>query len=133
MLKASRRNFFAHKGRLSLSLIAVLLSVAFVTGTLMFTSTITKTFDRLFATTASDVAVTPKSDKDALPGAQEQTVPASVLDTVRSLPAAGLEEGPEGVHRRGSAAERGRPRGEDLDHAEVGDGRIRGQTAQESG
>ncbi|OLE29183.1 MAG: hypothetical protein AUG49_00310 [Catenulispora sp. 13_1_20CM_3_70_7] len=86
MLKASRRNFFAHKGRLSLSLIAVVLSVAFVTGTLMFTSTITKTFDRLFATTASDVAVTPKTDKDELHSAQEQTVPASVLDTVRALP-----------------------------------------------
>ncbi|NUP49086.1 MAG: FtsX-like permease family protein [Catenulispora sp.] len=86
MFKASRRNFFAHKGRLALSLIAVVLSVAFVTGTLMFTSTITKTFDRLFATTASDVAVTPKSDKDALPGSPEQTVPASVLDTVKALP-----------------------------------------------
>ncbi|NUR63734.1 MAG: ABC transporter permease, partial [Catenulispora sp.] len=86
MLKASRRNFFAHKGRLALSLIAVVLSVAFVTGTLMFTSTITKTFDRLFATTASDVAVTPKSDKDALPGSPEQTVPAAVLDTVKTLP-----------------------------------------------
>ncbi|MFL6110955.1 MAG: ABC transporter permease [Catenulispora sp.] len=86
MLKASRRSFFAHKGRLSLSLIAVVLSVAFVTGTLMFTSTITKTFDRLFATTASDVAVTPATDKDAASGAPQQTVPASVLDTVRALP-----------------------------------------------
>ncbi|GAA2051479.1 FtsX-like permease family protein [Catenulispora yoronensis] len=86
MLKASRRNFFAHKGRLALSLIAVVLSVAFVTGTLMFTSTITKTFDRLFATTASDVAVTPKTDKDALPGSPEQTVPAAVLDAVKTLP-----------------------------------------------
>src|SRR2546423_12960632 len=52
----------------------------------MFPSTITKTFDRLFATTASDVAVTPKTDKDELHSAQEQTVPASVLDTVRALP-----------------------------------------------
>jgi putative ABC transport system permease protein len=86
MWKASRRNFFAHKGRLSLSLIAVVLSVAFVTGTLMFTSTITTTFDRLFATTASDVAVSAKADKNALPGAPEQTVSTSVLDTVKALP-----------------------------------------------
>jgi putative ABC transport system permease protein len=86
MWKASRRNFFAHKGRLSLSLIAVVLSVAFVTGTLMFTSTITTTFDRLFASTASDVSVSAKADKDALPGAPEQTVDASVLDSVRTLP-----------------------------------------------
>ena len=86
MWKASRRNFFAHKGRLWLSLVAVVLSVAFVTGTLMFTSTITTTFDRLFATTASDVAVSPKADKDAAPGAAQQTVSQSVLDTVKTLP-----------------------------------------------
>ena len=86
MWKASRRNFFAHKGRLWLSLVAVVLSVAFVTGTLMFTSTITTTFDRLFATTASDVAVSAKTDKDAAPGAPEQTVSASALDTVKALP-----------------------------------------------
>jgi len=86
MWKASRRNFFAHKGRLWLSLVAVVLSVAFVTGTLMFTSTITTTFDRLFATTASDVSVAAKTDKDALPGAPEQTVSQSVLDTVKTLP-----------------------------------------------
>ncbi|MEY9925691.1 putative ABC transport system permease protein [Catenulispora sp. GP43] len=86
MWKASRRNFFAHKGRLWLSLVAVVLSVAFVTGTLMFTSTITTTFDRLFATTASDVAVSAKADKDALPGAPEQTVSQSVLDSVKTLP-----------------------------------------------
>ncbi|MBS2545833.1 FtsX-like permease family protein [Catenulispora sp. NL8] len=86
MWKASRRNFFAHKGRLSLSLIAVVLSVAFVTGTLMFTSTITTTFNRLFATTASDVAVSAKADKDAPPGAPEQTVPASLLGTIKAMP-----------------------------------------------
>ncbi|WP_194893312.1 ABC transporter permease [Catenulispora pinisilvae] len=86
MWKASRRNFFAHKGRLSLSLIAVVLSVAFVTGTLMFTSTITTTFNRLFATTASDVAVSPQVDKDAPPGAPEQTVPASLLGTIKAMP-----------------------------------------------
>jgi putative ABC transport system permease protein len=86
MWKASRRNFLAHKGRLALSLIAVVLSVAFVTGTLMFTSTITTTFDRLFATTASDVAITPTVDKDARHGAPEQTLPGTVLDTVKALP-----------------------------------------------
>lgn len=86
VLKASWRSFFAHKGRLWLSLIAVVLSVAFVTGTLMFTDTITRTFDRLFASTASDVAVTPHPDKDAAVGAPEQTVPGSVLSAVSAIP-----------------------------------------------
>lgn len=86
MLKASWRSFFAHKGRLWLSLIAVVLSVAFVTGTLMFTDTITRTFDRLFASTSFDVAVTPHPDKDAAVGAPEQTIPASVLSTVSTIP-----------------------------------------------
>ena len=62
VLKTSMRNFFAHKGRMALSAIAVLLSVAFVCGTLVFTDTMNTTFDKLFAATASDVTV---SHKDA--------------------------------------------------------------------
>ncbi|WP_042393239.1 ABC transporter permease [Streptacidiphilus carbonis] len=62
MLKATLRGFLAHKGRLLLSLLAVLLSVAFVAGTLMFTDTISGTFDRLFRNTAPDVSVTPHTE-----------------------------------------------------------------------
>ena len=61
MLKATLRGFLAHRGRLFLSLLAVVLSVAFVTGTLIFTDTIGSTFDRLFANTSADVSVTPQS------------------------------------------------------------------------
>ena len=43
--KTSMRNFFAHKGRMALSAVAVLLSVAFVCGTLVFTDTMNTTFD----------------------------------------------------------------------------------------
>ncbi|MGW3492514.1 ABC transporter permease [Streptomyces sp. NPDC001020] len=60
VLKTSMRNFFAHKGRMALSAIAVLLSVAFVCGTLVFTDTMNTTFDKLFQATASDVTVSPK-------------------------------------------------------------------------
>lgn len=62
MLKATLRGFLAHKGRLVLSLLAVLLSVAFVAGTLMFTDTISGTFDRLFRSTAPDVSVSPHTE-----------------------------------------------------------------------
>ncbi len=48
VLKTSMRNFFAHKGRMALSAVAVLLSVAFVCGTLVFTDAVNTTFDKLF-------------------------------------------------------------------------------------
>ncbi|MFJ9433315.1 ABC transporter permease [Streptomyces sp. NPDC101490] len=84
VLKTSLRNFFAHKGRMALSAVAVLLSVAFVCGTLVFTDTMNTTFDKLFAVTASDVTVGPK-DSDA--GGTPQTgrpeaLPASLVERV---------------------------------------------------
>ena len=45
VLKTSLRNFLAHKGRMALSAVAVLLSVAFVCGTLVFTDTMGTTFE----------------------------------------------------------------------------------------
>ncbi|MET8177534.1 ABC transporter permease [Streptomyces sp. NPDC005336] len=64
MLRATLRGFLAHKGRLLLSALAVVLSVAFVAGSLVFSDTVTRTFDRLFASTAADVTVSPKTGFD---------------------------------------------------------------------
>ena len=87
------RNFFAHKGRMILSAVAVMLSVAFVCGTLVFSDTMSATFDRLFRTTASDVSVAAKEDRNAAQRtARLETVPASLLDTVRDV------EGVESAH-----------------------------------
>ncbi|SCF87851.1 ABC transporter permease [Streptomyces sp. Ncost-T10-10d] len=83
--KTSRRNFFAHKGRMALSAVAVLLSVAFVCGTLVFTDTMNTTFDKLFAATSADVTVSPRSteDNDRLPGnGKPVTLPASAVQQV---------------------------------------------------
>ncbi len=62
MLNATLRSFLAHKGRLLLSALAVVLSVAFVVQQPDFSDTVTRTFDRLFASTAADVTVSPKND-----------------------------------------------------------------------
>ncbi|MCX4534636.1 ABC transporter permease [Streptomyces sp. NBC_00841] len=82
--KTSRRNFFAHKGRMALSAVAVLLSVAFVCGTLVFTDTMNTTFDKLFAATSADVTVSPRTARgaDELPANGEPV----------SLPAAAVEQ-----------------------------------------
>ncbi|MEU5824413.1 FtsX-like permease family protein [Streptomyces sp. NPDC047803] len=82
--KTSMRNFFAHKGRMALSAVAVLLSVAFVCGTLVFTDTMNTTFDKLFAATSADVTVSPKNAKvDDIPqNGKPESLPASVLTRV---------------------------------------------------
>ncbi len=90
------RNFFAHKGRMALSAVAVLLSVAFVSGTLVFTDTMNTTFDKLFAATSSDVTVSPKAAKGADETSQTgkpESLPASVVETVRTADGVKSAEG----------------------------------------
>ncbi|MDQ1031102.1 putative ABC transport system permease protein [Streptomyces umbrinus] len=83
MLKATLRSFLAHKGRLLLSALAVVLSVAFVAGSLIFSDTVTRTFDRLFASTSADVTVSPKEDLDSqIPSGAIATVPTSLVDRI---------------------------------------------------
>ncbi|MGW3669293.1 ABC transporter permease [Streptomyces sp. NPDC005141] len=97
VLKTSMRNFFAHKGRMALSAVAVLLSVAFVCGTLVFTDTMNTTFDKLFAATSSDVTVSAKSASDTgettSGNGKPPVMPASVLTEVRSAQGVKSAEG----------------------------------------
>ncbi|MEU2928544.1 FtsX-like permease family protein [Streptomyces sp. NPDC007251] len=94
VLKTSLRNFFAHKGRMALSAIAVLLSVAFVCGTLVFTDTMNTTFDKLFQATSADVTVSAKGSSDTgettSRTGKPPVMPASVVGTVRG--ARGVEK-----------------------------------------
>ncbi|WP_329189353.1 ABC transporter permease [Actinacidiphila glaucinigra] len=89
MLRATLRSFLAHKGRLLLSALAVLLSVAFVTGSMIFSDTVNRTFDRLFASTSADVTVGPPeafADDQQFASGQVRTLPASLLDRVKAVP-----------------------------------------------
>ncbi|WP_460107975.1 ABC transporter permease [Streptomyces sp. YKOK-J1] len=97
VLKTSMRNFFAHKGRMALSAIAVLLSVAFVCGTLVFTDTMNTTFDKLFQTTSSDVQVSAKGSSDTgettSNTGKPPVMPAAVVDEVRGARGVAKAEG----------------------------------------
>ncbi|MEV7795585.1 FtsX-like permease family protein [Streptomyces sp. NPDC087512] len=95
VVKTSLRNFFAHKGRMALSAVAVLLSVAFVCGTLVFTDTMNTTFDKLFAVTSSDVTVGPKDAKaeDTPQSGVPESLPASTLERIRSVEGVESAEG----------------------------------------
>ncbi|MCX4593646.1 FtsX-like permease family protein [Streptomyces sp. NBC_01549] len=86
MLKATLRSFLAHKGRLLLSALAVVLSVAFVAGSLIFSDTVTGTFNRLFASTAADVTVSPKNElKSRVATGATPTLPASLADRLAKV------------------------------------------------
>ncbi|MFG2602058.1 ABC transporter permease [Streptomyces sp. NPDC048514] len=87
MLKATLRSFLAHKGRLALSALAVILSVAFVSGSLIFSDTVTRTFDRLFASTAADVTVQPKQQdlRSARLSGSVPTLPAALRERVAKV------------------------------------------------
>ncbi len=94
--KTSVRNFFAHKGRMALSAVAVLLSVAFVCGTLVFTDTMNTTFDKLFTISSPDVTVSPKASDDE--GEQPDngkpaSLPASVIQQVEKADGVERAEG----------------------------------------
>ena len=88
MLRATLRGLSAHKVRLLLTAVAVVLGVAFVTGALVFTDTLGRTFHDLFTQTSPDVVVTPRSAiGTGSPGLDASvTVPGPVLATVRAVP-----------------------------------------------
>ncbi len=96
VLKTSRRNFVAHKGRMALSAVAVMLSVAFVCGTLVFTDTMNTTFDKLFAVTNSDVTVTPKeaeAGEETSDRGRPETLAGSAVEQVRKAEGVKSAEG----------------------------------------
>ncbi|CAL9506421.1 hypothetical protein SUDANB6_03556 [Streptomyces sp. enrichment culture] len=95
VLKTSLRNFLAHKGRMALSAVAVLLSVAFVCGTLVFTDTMNTTFDKLFAVSSADVTVAPEDagSREAPQNGVPKSLPASLLERVRSAEGVESAEG----------------------------------------
>ncbi|GAB2816800.1 ABC transporter permease [Actinoallomurus bryophytorum] len=88
IVKVTLRNLAAHKLRLALTALAVILGVAFVAGTLVFTDTMGKQFDDLFAKTGQDVAVQIRAKQviKTDDGTDTPTVPASLVDTVSRIP-----------------------------------------------
>ncbi len=93
MLRVTLKSLLARKLRLLLTASAVVLGVAFVSGTLMLGDTLNSTFDKLFATAYSgtDVGVRGKSAFDVNvadggdPAQSRPPVPAEVLDVVRGV------------------------------------------------
>jgi len=90
MVRAVLKGVLAHKLRLFLTAIAVVLGVAFVAGTFVLTDTMNETFDTLFEEVAGDTDISVRATsgfgEDAPIDSLRDTVPASVLEVVRRVP-----------------------------------------------
>lgn len=100
MTKATLKGLLAHKLRLALTALSVVLGVAFVSGTFVLTDTINHTFDKLFheVTAGVDVSVRAKSGFGSGGGVDvsRDTIPESLLATVRATPGVRVAEGSVG-------------------------------------
>ncbi|MFD7667351.1 ABC transporter permease [Streptomyces sp. NPDC059788] len=92
MFRTALRNVLAHKARLMMTALAVLLGVAFVSGTLVFSDTVGKAVKKASAKSFKDVAVSVQSTSGDGPRIPEDGQNRSTLltdrlaDQVRSLP-----------------------------------------------
>lgn len=78
--KVSLRNIAAHKLRLALTVLAVVLGTAFLSGALMFTNMLSTTFDSAVGTVLDDV------DAVVRPAEDERSLPRDVVDGIKSNP-----------------------------------------------
>ncbi|MEV4278324.1 ABC transporter permease [Actinoplanes xinjiangensis] len=89
MLRATLKSLLARKLRLVLSGLAVILGVMFVSGALVLTDTLNRTFDSIFSDVyaATDVSVTakPKVEVGEMDGEEVSApLPASVVETIKT-------------------------------------------------
>ncbi len=75
MLRVSLRSLLGRKVRLLMSTFAIVLGVSFVVGTLVFSDTLQRSFDSIFASSAGDVVVRPDGQGGGPPGSR--TVPSA--------------------------------------------------------
>ncbi|MFF9097468.1 ABC transporter permease [Streptomyces sp. NPDC014802] len=91
MFRTALRNVLAHKARLLMTVLAVMLGVAFVSGTLVFTNTISQAYEKSSAKGFDhvDVAVEPRSKADTgnTVGKRPELTQA-LLDTSAKVPGA---------------------------------------------
>ncbi|MEU4146829.1 ABC transporter permease [Streptomyces parvulus] len=94
MFRTALRNVFAHKARLLMTVLAVMLGVAFVSGTLVFADTLSNAFRNQSAKSYDDVAVAVSSHADPDNPKEEPGLSGQVLDKISAV------DGVAGVYGR---------------------------------
>ncbi|MFD0150194.1 ABC transporter permease [Streptomyces sp. NPDC055721] len=85
MFRTALRNVLAHKARLLMTVLAVMLGVAFVSGTLVFTDTLSNAFRKQSAKSYDDVAVAVSMYPSAEEARKTPGLSQSVVDRVGKL------------------------------------------------
>ena len=99
MLRTTLKNVLAHKLRLALTALAVVLGVAFMSGTFVLTDTIKHTFSSLFAQTAAGQTAVVRAiapyGRNGGPGntGDRPLTPESLIATVRTVPGVTAADG----------------------------------------
>ena len=94
MGKATIRGIFARKLRLALTTLAVLLGVAFVSGTYVLTDTMERSFDQIFKRTVTDVDLVVRArDPYTGGGSQRTRIPEASLARVRAVDGVATADG----------------------------------------
>lgn len=93
MLRAAWKSLMARKVRLLMSTFAIVLGVAFVGGTLIFTDTLNKSFTAIFDNTVGDVVVRPASVSGSESQQTTLTLPSSLVATLAKVPGAARADG----------------------------------------
>ncbi len=93
MLKATWKSLLARKLRLLLSTFAIVLGVAFVAGTLIFTDTLSRSFTAIFASSVGDVVVTPKGAQTQDGTPTDKTVSAAIVRKLATADGASRADG----------------------------------------
>jgi len=101
MWKVTLKGLLAHKLRLALTALAIVLGVTFVSGTLVLTDTLHNTFNTLFGQIYQNVdfevrGVAAFTDNTGGGGAVRKPIPQSIATTVRAVPGVAFAEGTVG-------------------------------------
>jgi putative ABC transport system permease protein len=93
MFRAAWKSLLGRKLRLFMSTFAIVLGVAFVGGTLIFTDTLNKSFTAIFDNSVGDVVVRPVGASDAESTPTSLTIPARLVDALAAVPGAARADG----------------------------------------
>jgi len=100
MTSLTLKGLFARKMRAVLTGLAVLLGVAMISGTYVFTDTINSTFEKVFedANAGVDVVVSGRSEFDTDNGTVAKEIPDSMVDRVKKVPGVLIASGKVKAH-----------------------------------
>ena len=93
MFKVGWKSLLGRKLRLLMSTFAIVLGVAFVVGSLIFTDTLSRSFDAIFASSVGDVVVRPVGGTSDDGSPTTETLPASLVDDLTDVPGAARADG----------------------------------------